>query len=103
MKTTLDLPDELVKEVKLRAVHEGRKLRDEVASLLRLGLAVVNRPPARARRLKSSRVKTDGKTGLPVIVCAPNAPASRMSAAQLIAIEQETQTQEDIERLGLSD
>ena len=34
MKTTLDLPDALVKQVKLRAVREGRKLKDAVADLL---------------------------------------------------------------------
>jgi len=39
MKTTLDLPEELVKEVKLRAVHEGMKLKDAMAELLRKGLA----------------------------------------------------------------
>jgi plasmid stability protein len=37
MKTTLDLPDALVKQVKLRAVREGRKLKDLVADLLRKG------------------------------------------------------------------
>ena len=46
MKTTLDLPDELVREIKLRAVNEGRTLKDVIADLLRAGLA-----PAR----KSSR------------------------------------------------
>ena len=39
MKTTVDLPDGLVKAVKLRAVHDGRKLKDTVAELLRIGLA----------------------------------------------------------------
>ena|ERR1700676_1026896 len=38
MKTTLELPDDLVKEIKLRAVHEGKKLKDAVADLLRKGL-----------------------------------------------------------------
>lgn len=38
MKTTLDLPDELMKAVKLRAVHENRKLKDMMADLLRRGL-----------------------------------------------------------------
>jgi hypothetical protein len=38
MKTTFDLPDELVKEIKLLAVHEGKKLKDAVAELLRQGL-----------------------------------------------------------------
>ncbi len=38
MKTTLELPDDLVREIKLRAVHEGRKLKDVIADLLRTGL-----------------------------------------------------------------
>src|SRR5947199_369475 len=37
MKTILDLPDALVKQVKLRALQEGRKLKDAVADLLRNG------------------------------------------------------------------
>ena len=40
MKTTLDLPDDLVKEIKLRAVHEGKKLKDAMAELLRRGLSM---------------------------------------------------------------
>jgi hypothetical protein len=66
MKTTLDLPDALVKQVKLRALHEGRKLKDTVADLLRKGLAA-----ARDTELEtaSARVTTDKKTGLPLIVC----------------------------------
>jgi len=38
MKTTLDLPDDLMREVKLRAVEENRKLKDTIADLLRYGL-----------------------------------------------------------------
>jgi hypothetical protein len=38
MKTTLELPDDLVKEIKLLAVQEGKKLKDTVADLLRQGL-----------------------------------------------------------------
>lgn len=45
MKTTIDLPDELVKEVKLLAVMEGKKLKDEMADLLRTGLAANPRKP----------------------------------------------------------
>ena len=40
MKITLDLPDALMKQVKIRAVREGRKLKDAVADLLRKGLGV---------------------------------------------------------------
>jgi hypothetical protein len=35
MKTTLDLPDELMREVKIRAVHENKKLKHAIAELLR--------------------------------------------------------------------
>jgi hypothetical protein len=39
MKTTLELPEDLVNEIELRAVHEGKQLQDAVADLLRKGLA----------------------------------------------------------------
>jgi len=102
MKTTLDLPDALVKQVKLRALNEGRKLKDAVADLLRKGLASPSVRPGPATSRKSPRVIKDPKTGLPLILCDPDAPASKMTAEELIALEQETQTQEDLERLGLS-
>ncbi|MEX0670115.1 MAG: hypothetical protein WD060_06640 [Pirellulales bacterium] len=66
MKTTLDLPDALVKQVKLRAVREGRKLKDAVAELLRKGLAVVDATEAIASK---PVITTHKKTGLPVIQC----------------------------------
>jgi plasmid stability protein len=102
MKTTLDLPDALVKQVKLRALRDGRKLKDTVADLLRKGLTSPPTPAIRKPAMKSARVITDPETGLPLIVCDPEAPASKMTAEELIALEQETQTQEDLERLGLS-
>jgi hypothetical protein len=34
VKTTLELPDELVREIKVRAARENRKLKDLVAELL---------------------------------------------------------------------
>lgn len=38
MKTTIELPDDLMQRVKLRAVHAHRKLKDEVADLLERGI-----------------------------------------------------------------
>ncbi|QTN32481.1 antitoxin [Akkermansiaceae bacterium] len=46
MKTTIDLPPDLVREMKLRAVHEGRKLKDVAADLLKRGLRAGNSKPA---------------------------------------------------------
>jgi plasmid stability protein len=50
MKTTLDLPDELMREVKIRAVHEHKKLKDTIAELLRKGIAA-----GKARRPKTPK------------------------------------------------
>jgi len=67
MRTTLDLPDALVKQVKLRAVREGRKLKDEVADLLRKGLAVAADDASDV--LARPVVKIHPKTGLPYVEC----------------------------------
>ena len=39
MKTTLELPDDLMRTIKIRAVNQDRKLKDVIADLLRCGLA----------------------------------------------------------------
>ena len=39
MKTTLELPDDLMRRIKLRAVHRNRKLKDEITQLLEAGMA----------------------------------------------------------------
>jgi plasmid stability protein len=64
MKTTLDLPDGLVKQVKLRALRDGRKLKDAVADLLRKGLAADAAPAG-----EEAVIGKDKKTGLPLILC----------------------------------
>ena len=38
MKTTLDLPDDLMHRIRLRAVHGRKKLKDEIADLLERGM-----------------------------------------------------------------
>ena len=38
MKTTLDLPEDLVIEIKLKAAREHRKMKDVAAEALRVGL-----------------------------------------------------------------
>ena len=39
MKTTLDLPEELVREMKIRAAREGRKLRDVATEIIQRGIS----------------------------------------------------------------
>jgi hypothetical protein len=88
MKATLDLPDELVQAVKLRAIQDGCMLKDAVADLLRKGLAAPTSPRPQMPVNASARIKTDPSTGLPVVICDPHAPASTMTIKELLALEQ---------------
>jgi len=90
MKTTLDLPDALVKEVKVRAVQEGRKLKDAVAELLRRGLAASAAPESPP---PEPVIGKDRRTGLPLIGCRHQPAAHGESAPRRMAailLEQET-------------
>jgi ribosomal protein L13E len=52
MKTTLELPDELMRAIRVRAAQEDRKLKDVVAELLRRGLAQEEAEPRVRHRVK---------------------------------------------------
>jgi len=63
MKATLELPDELLQRIKLRAVHRKRKLKDEIAHLLEAGMAQAPAPetprkPPKPVRLRGQRPVT---------------------------------------------
>lgn len=76
MKTTLDLPDDLVRAIKLRAVREDRKLKDLVADLLRRGLAAGPDEATAGNRVK-----------LPLVRCShPAAPAVEMTPDRVAAV-----------------
>ena len=51
MKTTLDIPDELMRRVKMRAIQRNQKLKDAVAQLLDAGMAAA----PNARRAAEAR------------------------------------------------
>ena len=99
MKTTLDLPDELIREAKLRALIQGRTLRDLVADFLRQGLGIA--APQLPEAPPPGSLVMVGLGGLPVIRCRADAPASRLSVEELLEIENRAQTREDIQRAGL--
>jgi len=93
MKITLDLPEDLVMEMKMRAVRERRKLKDVAAEVLKRGLKA---PPEDATPRPRRRVK------LPLITCQKDAPAARMSTEDLLALEAKLQLQEDLSRAHYS-
>lgn len=91
MKTTLDLPNDLLREARRRAVNQGKTLRDVIADLLRQGL---EQPSPTVSRCTARR----GTIELPLFPSSPNAPAQRMSVDELVVAEQQTLTRDDLER-----
>jgi plasmid stability protein len=96
VKVTLDLPDDLVRKVKVRAAVEGRRMRELVADLLRTGLK-----SGKERSQGRPMVGVDEATGLPMVICAP-VQGGGISAHEVQELIDATQEQEDVERAGLS-
>jgi hypothetical protein len=83
MKITIDLPAELVRTVKIRAIEENRRVKDMVAELLRRGLA----QGAAGRSARPSRVE------LPLVHTAQKArPDEEMTPERVAALLLEEET-----------
>ena len=82
VKTTIDLPEDLVKEMKFRAVREGRKLRDVAEEVFRRGLAATATPVRPGGR---HRVK------LPLIPAPVGAAPFALSGERLLELETEAE------------
>jgi len=73
-KTTLDLPDDLMRAIRIRAAKEGRRLKDVVADVMRRGLASEQGPLGGMPR----------RVILPLVGCARSAgPEEEMAPGQI--------------------
>jgi len=79
MKITLDLPDEIIREMESLAIVQGRPLDELVADLLRQALGMPS----------SGSMVEIGGNGLPMIRCRPDALASQTSVEELLQLEQQ--------------
>jgi hypothetical protein len=100
VKTTLELPDALVRRLKIRAVQEGRPLKRLVAELLDRGLDAA--PAGAVATMDVPGEMTVNERGLPVFHCDPLAEASNLTTEQLLALERQALDQEDARRAGIS-
>lgn len=91
MKTTLELPSELMKAIKLRAVEEDRTLTDLITELLRQGMASDSAEP----RVIRHRVKLPLIYGSHAPVSEEELSPERMAE---ILLAQETEAQNDLMR-----
>ena len=66
MRTTIDLPDDLFRQVKARAALEGRKLKDLLAEYVEQGLSRSSIPGELRRRARSEIPIARPATGVPI-------------------------------------
>jgi hypothetical protein len=97
MKTTLDLPDRLMRQVKQRALQQGRPIKELVAEYIRQGLHGATGTPLQP----SARVVELEASGMPVFRPDPNFSGPPIDLATALQLEQEALMQEDRQRAGL--
>lgn len=87
MRTTIDLPDELLKQAKILAVQRGATLRDLVAAGLRAEMARTD-------------IAAPLVLPLPAIALPADAPVLHMSPADISQASQFEEAEDDSARLG---
>ena len=93
MKMTIDLPEELIKAIKIRAAQEQRTVRELVAAYLTDGLYPSDATPTPAA--------TDiemAPWGLPIIRSIPGSPPCTMTGEETIEFINNALTELDYER-----
>lgn len=84
MKTTLDLPDELMRAIKVRAAQQDRKIKDVVSELLRRGLSQAE---------SETTTSSPRRVTLPLVQCQHPARPDREMTPERVAdalLDQET-------------
>jgi plasmid stability protein len=76
MKMTLDLPENLIREMKLRAAREGRKLQDVATEVVQRGLF----GPSSRKDAKANRVQ------FPLVECRQASPKDELSPSKVAEI-----------------
>lgn len=97
MKTTLELPDQLVRQAKQRALQQGCSLKQLVADYIRQGLQGGPTPAASA----SSASMGLTPEGLPVFRADAAKAAAPLDLAAALALEQQCLMEEDRRRAAL--
>ena len=96
MKMTIDLPESLIRQLKLRAVRNGKKLKELTADLLRDGL----RQPQTEETRATARIVKSKLSGFPMLEAQGKAtsPLSPDDVAQALINEEATWAIENMRR-----
>jgi hypothetical protein len=101
MKTTLDLPDHLMQQLKQRALQQGRPINELVADTIRQGLHGTPGAPLQP----SARVVEVDAGGMPLFRTDPGFSGPPINLATALQLEQDALMQEDffLDGPGVSD
>jgi len=97
MKTTLDLPDDLMRGMKIRAATQGRKLKEVIADAIRDSLASKPETSIEAPPLIISR----NANGFPYIKAVSGAKKPAVTEDEIQRLIEESQLEEDLQRAGI--
>lgn len=97
MKTTLDLPEHLMRQVKQRAFQQGRPIKELVADYIRQGLHGTPAAPLQP----AARVVELDAAGMPLFRTDQSFSGPPIDLATALQLEQEVLMQEDRQRAGL--
>lgn len=62
MKTTVDIPDAILKQLRVRAANEGTSMKNLIAAALRQFLGGPGKPAPKKFKLKDGSVRGEGMT-----------------------------------------
>jgi hypothetical protein len=98
MKTTLELPDSLMRRVKIRAASEGLKLKDLIAELLEKGMDASS-----VERLPEGELpyRIDPTTGMAVACTLRNARTKKVSLAESLAAIERANEEHALSHAGI--
>ena len=99
MKVTYDLPEDLVRELKVRAAQQGRTVKDVVADALREVLRPVVTKPLDC---DAKAIIEHDENGFPYFKCGADAPAAKMTLEELLALEEQADEEDALQRAGMS-
>ena len=99
MRTTLDLPDPLMRRVKIKAAAEGKKLKEIMAELIEAGLDK-DQPQATLSEGESPWY-IDPKTGFPIIKSLNTPGYKPPTTEEALEITEKALLEGDLERAGI--
>ncbi len=100
MRTTLDLPEALLIEAKVRAAKKGGKLKEVIAEALERGLEAMGSLPK--PKPKNARIFEPEDGSLAYVICETPRSAKKNTIDEILDLEQETLLREDVRDAGFT-